>query len=260
MTRDFSIFKRVSEVMRDKNIFIADGHHRYETARNYRNLMRARYGGRAKNRSYDFLTMYLSNMADKGLTILPAHRLIKRCEGFNAESFFSRVEENFVITELQTPVSEADRLVSELRRELEAKGREGSAIGFLSEESDKGYLLSLKPDAWGRIDEDYHPVLKSLDVIVLSRLILEEALGFSREAMDDEQNFHYQSNMEKAISAIHSKTYQLAFLLNPTKIDQVQEIAGNSLIMPRKSTYFYPKVLSGLVFNKIDPYESITVY
>jgi uncharacterized protein (DUF1015 family) len=260
MTKDFSIFKQVSEVMRDKNIFIADGHHRYETARNYRNLMRARYGGHAKNRSYDFLTMYLSNMADKGLTILPAHRLIKRWDGFNSEYFFSRIQTYFVITELHASVSETGRLVSELRKELEAKGREGSAIGFLSGENGRGYLLSLKPGAWNMIKEDLHPVLKSLDVIVLSRLILEKALGFSREDMDDEQNFHYQSNMEKAVSAIHSRDYQLAFLLNPTKIDQVKEIAGNSLIMPRKSTYFYPKVLSGLVFNKIDPHESITVY
>ena len=66
--------------------------------------------------------------------------------------------------------------------------------------------------------------------------------------------------MEKAIASINSNANQMAFILNPTKIDQVKEIAGNSLIMPRKSTYFYPKVLSGLVFNKIDPYESITTY
>jgi len=260
MTQDFSIFKQVAEVMRDKNIFIADGHHRYETARNYRNLMRARHGGRAINRSYDFLTMYLSNMADKGLTILPAHRLIKTCKGFNPESFFSRIKSYFEITELLSPVPETSRLASEFRQELEAKGREDSAIGFLYRESGRGYLLSLKPDAWNNIEEDLHPVLKGLDVIVLSRLILEKVLGFSREDMDDEQNFHYQSNMEKAVSSINSSDYQLAFLLNPTKIDQVKEIAGNSLIMPRKSTYFYPKVLSGLVFNKIDPHESITVY
>lgn len=260
MTKDFSIFREVSEVMKDKNIFIADGHHRYETARNYRNLMRARYGGRTKNRSYDFLTMYLSNMADKGLTILPAHRLIKRCEGFNPESFFDRIKANFEISELLSPVSETHQLTLEFRQELEAKGRKNPAIGFLSHQGGRGYLLSLKPEAWDRIEEDLHPVLKRLDVIVLSRLILENGLGFSKEDMDNEQNFHYQSNMNKAIASINSKDNQMAFLLNPTKIDQVKEIAGNSLIMPRKSTYFYPKVLSGLVFNKIDPYESITVY
>ena len=77
--------------------------------------------------------------------------------------------------------------------------------------------------------------------------------------MDDEKIFHYNSNMTDALSQVDSGSSQMAFLLNPTKIEHVKEVAGNSLIMPRKSTYFYPKVLTGLVFNKIDPYEIIQV-
>ena len=73
--------------------------------------------------------------------------------------------------------------------------------------------------------------------------------------MDNEELFYYDSDMGKAISLVDSGTHQMVFLLNPTRIDHVKEVASNSLIMPRKSTYFYPKILTGLVFNKIDPYE-----
>jgi len=90
-------------------------------------------------------------------------------------------------------------------------------------------------------------------------LILQKSLGFTREDMDNEGIFHYTSNMADAISLVDVGAYEMTFLLNPTRIEQVKEVANNSLIMPRKSTYFYPKVLTGLVFNKIDPRETIQI-
>ena len=107
--------------------------------------------------------------------------------------------------------------------------------------------------------DDLHPSLKELDVLVLSRFVFQKGLGFSKEDLDDEEIFQYQSNTQSAVSEVESGKYQMVFLLNPTKMDHVKEVAGNSLVMPRKSTYFYPKVLTGLVFNKIDPYEIIQV-
>ncbi len=108
--------------------------------------------------------------------------------------------------------------------------------------------------------EGLHSSLKKLDVTVLSQLILQRSLGFSgKEDLDNDKIFHYQSNMDTAISQVESGAYEMAFLLNPTKIEHVKEVARNALVMPRKSTYFYPKVLTGLVFNKIDPNEIIRV-
>jgi uncharacterized protein (DUF1015 family) len=107
--------------------------------------------------------------------------------------------------------------------------------------------------------DDLHESLRNLDVLVLSRFILQKTLGFSKDDLDDEEIFHYQSNLQKAVSLVTSGDYELTFLLNPTRIEQVKEVASNGLIMPRKSTYFYPKVITGLVFNKIDPYEIIQV-
>jgi uncharacterized protein (DUF1015 family) len=119
------------------------------------------------------------------------------------------------------------------------------------------YLFSLKPNARGELGDDLHPALSKLDVTILSRCILQRCLGFSQEDLDNDEIFHYQNSIKAAVSQVHSGDYQMAFLLNPTKIDHVKEIASNSLVMPRKSTYFYPKTITGLVFNKIDPHEII---
>jgi uncharacterized protein (DUF1015 family) len=110
------------------------------------------------------------------------------------------------------------------------------------------------------IEKELHPSLRKLDVIVLSRLILQKTLGFTKADLDNDGIFQYNSNIASSIFLVDSGECEIAFLLNPTKIEQVQEIARESLVMPRKSTYFYPKVLTGMVLNKIDPDDSIQVF
>ena len=106
---------------------------------------------------------------------------------------------------------------------------------------------------------DLHPSLKGLDVLVLSRFILQKGLGFTREDLNNDKLFHYQSSMVRSADEVLAGKYQMAFFLNPTRIEQVKEVAANALVMPRKSTYFFPKAISGLVFNRIDPYEIVHV-
>ncbi|MFH0844772.1 MAG: DUF1015 domain-containing protein [Pseudomonadota bacterium] len=256
---DQSIHKKVADALYAKRIFIADGHHRYETSRNYRNMMRARYGVRPPNRAYEYVVMYLSNMDHEGLTILPSHRIIKRCPGFQLDPFLEKVGTWFQVTALPFSESDLPSLCLHIKQRLEEAGRHTSAIGFVVHGSDRFFLLSLKPGARDEMGDDLHTSLKELDVLVLSRFIFQKGLGFKKKDLDDEEIFHYQSDMAKAVSRVDTGTVQMAFLLNPTKIDHVKEVAGNALIMPRKSTYFYPKILSGLVFNKIDPYEIIQI-
>lgn len=256
---DWRTFRTAADVMRDKPIFIADGHHRYETARNYRNIMRARYGRGHGNRSYEYIMMYLSDMNDEGLTILPSHRLIKKCGGFDRDSFFTRVKQWFEIEELPLQDSRIPDPALGLRKALAERGSRSSTIGFYFHKGPKVYLLSFRPGASDEMGEGLHPSLKGLDVLILSRLILQKSLGFTRKDLDNEEIFHYSSHMAESLSLVRSGEYEMTFLLNPTRMDQVREVAKNSLIMPRKSTYFYPKVFTGLVFNKIDPHEIIQV-
>jgi uncharacterized protein (DUF1015 family) len=253
------LFKKVADALSDKRIFIADGHHRFETARNYRNSMRARYGTRPPNRSYEFVMMYLTSMDDEGLMILPSHRLIKRCDPFSPGAFFEKIRNWFDIEEMPFSKTDGKIPVSSFKRALTRRGQSRSTIGFFHQGGENFHLLSLKPEKRDEMGDDLHPSLKELDVLVLSRFLLQRTLGFTLEDLNNEEIFHYQSRLTKAVGMVESGACQMAFLLNPTRIGQVKEVAGNRLIMPRKSTYFYPKAITGLVFNKIDPYEIIQV-
>ena len=254
-----SIIRQVSEALREKSIFIADGHHRYETARNYRNSMRARYEHRPSERSYEYVMMYLTNMDDAGLTILPSHRLIKECADFQLAPFLERLKQWFEISILPSGDMNHENNLQVLKERLDKEGGTTSAMGFRLHGEDRTFLLLLKQEMRDKMGEDLDPSLKKLDVLVLSRLVLQKAVGLSKEDMDNEEKFHYESDMLKALSMVDSGAYQMAFFLNPTKMEQVKEVASNSLVMPRKSTYFYPKTLTGLVFNRIDPHEIIQV-
>ena len=255
-----SLFHLIAEAMRDKTIFIADGHHRYETSRNFRNMMRARYGKRNPNRPYEFVMMYLTNMNDEGLTILPSHRLIRWVPDFELETFLKRAASWFDIEQIPLTRNDHKENAKRVEKELAQRGGHASVLGFYPSGSELCYILTLQEDKRVLMGDDLHPALKELDVLVLSRFLLQKGLGFSREQLDDEENFHYQSSLTQALMSVSKGTYQMAFFLNPTKIDQVKEVARNFLVMPRKSTYFYPKVITGLVFNRIDPHEVLQTY
>ena len=249
---DTALFKRLKEMFSEKRIIIADGHHRYETSRNFRNLMRIRYG-RHPYKSYEFVMMYLANMDNDSLTVLPSHRLVKKASNFELNKFLKEASELFDITELNTfETKKIEAILSEL-------GLKNSTFIFFTHTTSKGYIMHLKEEAKEQIGNDLHPALKKLDVLILSRLVFQRLLGFSKQDLDNNMIFNYTTDIEEAIQQVKEGKFQMAFLLNPTRIESIKEITMNSLIMPRKSTYFYPKILSGLVFNKIDPNEIIQI-
>ncbi|MDY6882103.1 MAG: DUF1015 domain-containing protein [Thermodesulfobacteriota bacterium] len=253
-----SLAEKIASAMSTKRIFIADGHHRYETARSFRNIMRTRYGARPSDRSYEYVMMYLTSMDDEGLTILPSHRLVREVPNFDLKSFLETLKTYFEIKELPVSHLGIPGDCATLRKVLEEMGEHSTAFAFYPQKQESIFLLRLRPTAIQEMDQELDPSLKSLDVVVLSRLILEKVLCLEK-SLDNERLFHYESDMEESIAQVNSGDCQMAFLLNPTKIEQVKEIAAKSLYMPRKSTYFYPKVLTGLVFNKIDPHETIQI-
>jgi uncharacterized protein (DUF1015 family) len=251
------LFRQVATAMKEKNIFIADGHHRYETSRNYRNLMRSRHGRKPENKAYEFVMMYLSNMRDEGLTILPSHRMLKKVPEFAEASFFDKAAKWFEIEAY--PVTGDANEAETAKEMLQNAGKQNTSFAFFLHGSEKWWVLTLKPGMEAAMGDDLHASLKKLDVEVLSHLVFQKCLEFTAEGLDDDEIFHYQSNTAEALSTVASGEYQMTFLLNATKIEHVTEVAENGLVMPRKSTYFYPKVLTGLVFNKIDPNEIISV-
>lgn len=245
---------RVSEAMRGKPLFIADGHHRYETALNYRNLMREKNRNYTGNEPYNYVMMYFSNMDDQGMTIWPTHRVIHSLKGFDAYSFIKECKNYFDFEEFAFD----DRSEPEARKNfinrVGAAGKTATSFGLFIRGGNVYYVLTLKTkDMMDRVFGDKIPdVFKGLDVTVLHSLILNRILGITQEAQEKQENLIYVKSYDEAVSAGKKDSNQLVFILNPTRIQQVKSVAEAGLVMPQKSTYFYPKLLTGLVMNLLE--------
>lgn len=248
---DPAIHRQVKDAMRQKRLFIADGHHRYETALNFRNQLQATDAAFDESHPANYVMMYLCSMSDPGLIILPAHRLLKAVSGDDIAQAMDALHGYFEVA--RYPFTPANRLEVERRFLADLSHRaDRQSIGMYAHRSPVFYLLTLTP---GVMDElfgtELDAVLRSLDVTVLTRLIFMKVLGFDQQRLDNEKLIGYASTADKAFDAIDSGNYDVAFILNPTRIAQVRDVAQRGLIMPRKSTYFYPKVKSGLVMNAL---------
>ncbi|MBZ5594356.1 MAG: DUF1015 domain-containing protein [Acidobacteriia bacterium] len=211
----------IRDLMADKKLLIADGHHRYETALAFRNENPG-LAGAAR------VMMTFVNMYSPGLKILATHRLVSGLENFDAEQFLIRVSQTFQVDEVASP--------EELQSRWQGAGRGtlGAAIGG------ELYLLRLREPS------------EKLDVPILHDVLLGNVLGISEEAVRAEKNLHYVRGLDKAIEAARRREAQIAFLLRPTAIEDVARVSFSGGVMPQKSTDFYPKLLSGLTIYKVD--------
>lgn len=251
---DPGTIRRAQELMRDKNIFIADGHHRYETALNYRNLLRQRHPDAGGDASFEYVMMYLANLNHDGVSILPTHRLLSACGDWDRQRFLQEAEPLFEIRSFGVG-PEGFRAWAEALRS-EAQGKK-TAIGFFHPDLDRYYLLEARYDRVDPIlaEEGVPEALRHLDVVVLDRIVLRRLLGLSEKHLGDTRNIRFHHSLPDAVTEIRGGSNEWGFFVNPTRIDQVQEVAGNGLTMPHKATYFYPKVGSGLVINPLIPTE-----
>lgn len=247
---DTNTLGEIENAFMDKSLYIADGHHRYETARNYRDGMRAK-GAAAGECAHDYVMMYLSGIDDRGLTILPYHRLLAGNTPFDTDVFVSRVSEYFTVDSIRMDgPQDAGAVESKL---AEAGGKSTSFAVFTR--GGDCLLLQLKPGAFEHMSGDDHPALRKLDVQVLSDLIFQKTIGFTLKDMENDELFRFDSSIGSCLAKVYSGEAEAAFLLNPTPIEDVREVAGAGLVMPRKSTFFHPKVLTGLVLNPLEDYD-----
>ena len=249
---DPAVHERTTTAMMDKRLFIADGHHRYETALNYKRHLAETDPNFDDKHPANYVLMYLCSMSDPGLIILPAHRLLKAVSAEHLDSALSTAADYFEITTF--PFDEQRRPSAEAKfLEALAAGIDRHAIGMYARYSPAFHLLTLKPGVMAELfGDELQPALLQLDVSVLTRLLFMNILGFDQARLDDATLIGYASQADRALTAIDRQDYDVAFILNATMIEQVQEVAQQGLIMPRKSTYFFPKVRSGLVMNRLD--------
>jgi len=258
---DPSCLAAVHRAFEPMTLFIADGHHRYETALNYQKWLKNRYPQARVNASFNYTLVYLSNIFDPELVILMAHRLLAGPRVKQVEEGFllRRLAEYFEVTPLAYPGGGGGPSPEFLQESLDtAPGQETSFIllGF----GLQAWRLQLRDGVRQRLlAREMHPALAQLDVVVLNYLIFEKILGLDAQAQDDQQTCKFTSKIPEVIEILRRGEAKLAFLLNPTKVEQVQQVASAGLIMPRKSTYFYPKVKDGIVLCPINPGEEIFI-
>jgi uncharacterized protein (DUF1015 family) len=255
---DPEVVNSVVKAMKDRPLFIADGHHRYETALNYKKL-RAESGSGVDtvNEPYNYVMMYFSNMDDEGITIGPTHRVIHGIENFEEEPFLNECKKYFNIEEFKCKIDEDSKERDAFIDRLQSAANGLSAFGLALKGSPVCCILTLKSaETMASVFGDSIPeVFKSLDVTVLHVLILSKILGITREAQEAQENINYYKSYQDACSAMSDEKKQLLFLLNPTRMEQVKAVAEAGLVMPQKSTFFYPKLLSGLVINILFNYN-----
>jgi uncharacterized protein (DUF1015 family) len=235
----------VTAKMADKKLIIADGHHRYETAMNYRNQMREQSKSSNHDAVYEHVMMSLVNMDTPGLVILPTHRVVFGLDGFNLYTKAMQVMKYFDIEDLG-PVTDVTQVVARLRE----AGSERTAL--LAVTSQNAFLLKAKRDAHSPSLKDLSEKQRSLDVVQLHRLILEEIIGMSEEDIRAQKHLKYIRDAAEAIDEVRKGNAQVAFLMNPVRMEDVRDVAFAGEVMPQKSTDFYPKMLSGLTIYSLD--------
>jgi uncharacterized protein (DUF1015 family) len=186
------------------------------------------------------------------MMILPAHRLLKDVDPEAMAQLISRAAPYFEIMEMPLEGESGGRVPGAFTTAM-AAGAEAHTIGmYMKGAPTTLYLLTLRPGVMAaQFGDALAPALRDLDVTVLTRLIFMTILGFDQARLDDETRIAYATAPQKAVDGVRSGEYDVSFILNPTRIEQVQAVARNGLIMPRKSTYFYPKVVTGQVFNPL---------
>jgi len=230
--------------MADKKLIIADGHHRYETALNYRNERRASAPGATATAPYDFAMMTFVNMDSPGLLILPTHRVVHSLQPFSMEDLRQNASEFFSVEEVD-PALDSRRATAILRE----AGHTGTALLGVSHE--RAFLFS-RPKASGSIFEGLSLQQQGLYVVQLHKCILERALGISEEAIRNQQNVTYIREAEESLGMVRSQKANVAFLMNPVRMREVRDIAFAGGVLPQKSTDFYPKLLSGLAIYALE--------
>jgi uncharacterized protein (DUF1015 family) len=254
--RNLKVLQQARALMLDKAIFIADGHHRYETALAYREIQRRRFSHAGPRAPYEYIMMYLSNMNQGGLVILPTHRLIRNLQHRNVEAFLKKTGAFFEVSSFE--VTQRGQKEWQTHLELGQSG-EANLIGFYCREVEQFYLFKAKHRAVASYLAalGLPEVLHGLDVVILDQILLRHLLELPEAFLANENNIHFRHDLLDAMLQVQAGRYDMTFLINPTRIDQVQRVASAGLIMPHKSTYFYPKVGSGLVVHPLAPEEEM---
>ncbi len=250
---DPALIREIQREMKDQRLLIADGHHRYEASLNYRDRMRSERSWNGRE-PFNYIMTYFANMNDENVVILPTHRLVR---GYQPKPFLQLEEalQTYFYVEQYPKTAEGK---SWFLKALKNAGKKHRVIGASFKRDPRYLILRLKNKRMmQRLAKDLSAPLRELELSTLHHLILEHILGLSPQQQTSGETIRYSQDEEGVLQALEKEDYQAAFILNPTKSADILTVANGGEKMPQKSTYFYPKLISGLVINKLEPTEEI---
>lgn len=247
---DIEAIRKLQREMEEQKLLIADGHHRYEATLAYRDHMRRERGQWNGREPFNFIMAYCANIEDENVAVLPTHRLVR---GYPHKPFLELEEALqtyfYVEQHPKTPEGKASFL-----KALKAAARKHRVIGASFKRDPRYLILRLKNKRiMQRLAKDMSAPLRELDVSTLHLLILEHILGMPAEIQEGGGTIRYAQDEDGVLQTLEKEDFQAAFLLSPTRKEEIRSIVAGGDKMPQKSTYFYPKLPSGLVTHRIDP-------
>jgi uncharacterized protein (DUF1015 family) len=245
---DEQVISQITEQLKDKILFIADGHHRYQTAINYAEEMKKKTGNTDENAPFNYRMVILVNIFDKGLAILPTHRFIKKND-VDLDNLMKQLNEFFTV--MKKPITRGSRNYERLSHQIKQDIATTRKHSFALYTKNMYYLLTLKDEhSMDRFAKDRSSTWRTLDVSILHKIVLEHLMGITQENLED--HVAYTRVDEEALKHVDDGTYDFSILMNATKIEELKAVADAGEHMPQKSTYFLPKMLSGLVMYSMD--------
>lgn len=231
----------------EKQLFIADGHHRYETALRFRNTLRENGTISSDADAANYVMMFLTPMENDGLVVFPTHRLVRGLASYDEETAMEKIARFFTVSPVEKDAVDA-ALAANADKKAFVWCRKGGKFDLLVLKDNEDVRARLDKACAGRSD-----AYENLDVTVLHTLILEDVFGIDKENMARQINLTYTRDAAEAVTLAASDGYDCAFLLNATRVSQIRDVALAGDKMPQKSTYFYPKLITGLVMNELLP-------
>lgn len=245
---DAPLIAKVQHELADKPLIIADGHHRYETALAFRDEMRKQHPEAGLEAPWEFVMMTFVNMDAPGLVILPTHRVVHSLENFRLADLCGHAAQWFAVEDV------TERFHAE--QPMDLLGDDAPHYVYrttlLAVGKERTLLLRAKPGATETALPGIPAKERELDVVQLHKLLLEKALGMTEEDIRGQRYLSYVRDAREAVAAVRQGSAEVAFLMNPVRIEQMRDIAFAGGVMPQKSTDFYPKLLSGLTIYALD--------
>jgi uncharacterized protein (DUF1015 family) len=245
----------LQRLLAEKRVFIADGHHRYETALVYRRMIAEANPGLPDDGGHHYILMFLCPMSDPGLVLFPTHRLIFGLKDLSLDRLLASLARYFTVETLPEDIRRAAGRAWAVSK-LAEHGGKSTAFLMVTAEDQKARVLTLRDDVdVADAELPQSETLRALDVTVLHSIVLQHILGLSLRSQENQENVTYVRDAGEAVNRVLSGEHAVGFLLNPTPIWQVEAVGDAGLTMPQKSTFFSPRLQSGLVMRTIDPRE-----